>query len=320
MARAAALVLRGGLKAYLEESTGLPSCPQSPFCHDSPARLRPSAGRCSGCQKGSCWGKLRQPHPYGSGGTHVNGLRTGLGSPAGVLRTPQSPAPGAQAGSGGSLGTLRLRALSQDAGASIFWANKGGWPPVKPRPLPRVAKDAFSLWLNQHTAEGEALAERAIRNAKRRLQAVKKVAQRITAGPALPGKLADCSSDDLGQGELFLVEDSAELGKQAGIGLWAVMPLRGKILNTWEVAPARCSPARKCTTLPWPLGSIREAAISQGYATARSAPRKPPIPTGSTLRPCLCALLASPALVKRTVFVAVAPLPHRPGQNSLLRP
>ena len=102
-----------------------------------------------------------------------------------------------------------------------------------------VAKDAFSLWLNEHPEEGEKIAELAIRNAQRRVQAAKKVARKkVTSGPALPGKLADCSGQDADRAELFLVEGDSAGGsaKQArDREFQAVLPLRGKILNTWEV-------------------------------------------------------------------------------------
>ena len=105
-----------------------------------------------------------------------------------------------------------------------------------------VVKDSFSLWLNQHIAEGEAIAELAISSAQARLRAGKQVARKkLTAGPALPGKLADCSCEDVGRGELFLVEGDSAGGsaKQArDRETQAIMPLRGKILNTWEVNPA----------------------------------------------------------------------------------
>ncbi|MAM69786.1 MAG: DNA topoisomerase IV subunit B [Gammaproteobacteria bacterium] len=102
-----------------------------------------------------------------------------------------------------------------------------------------VVKDKFSLWLNQHTSEGELLADLCIQNAQSRLKASKKVVRKkVTQGPALPGKLADCATQDVLAGELFLVEGDSAGGsaKQArDRETQAIMPLRGKILNTWEV-------------------------------------------------------------------------------------
>ncbi len=101
-----------------------------------------------------------------------------------------------------------------------------------------VIKDAFALWLNQHPDQGEQIAQLAIANAQQRLRDSQKIARkRIVAGPALPGKLADCVSQDPARGELFLVEGDSAGGsaKQARDRVTqAIMPLRGKILNTWE--------------------------------------------------------------------------------------
>ena len=103
-----------------------------------------------------------------------------------------------------------------------------------------VVKDAFSLWLNQNVQAAEQLAELCISSAQRRLRAAKKVVRKkLTSGPALPGKLADCTSQDLNMTELFLVEGDSAGGsaKQARDREYqAIMPLKGKILNTWEVS------------------------------------------------------------------------------------
>jgi topoisomerase-4 subunit B len=103
-----------------------------------------------------------------------------------------------------------------------------------------AAHDAFSLWLNQHVETGLQIAQLAIDRASARLKTEKQIVRKkVTSGPALPGKLADCISQDLSRTELFLVEGDSAGGsaKQArDKDFQAILPLRGKILNTWEVA------------------------------------------------------------------------------------
>ncbi len=179
--------------------------------------------------------------PTPQGGTHVNGLRSGLTDalkefcefrdllPRGVKLTGDdvweqcSFVLSAKMSDPQFAGQTKEKLSSRQSAAFISG----------------VAKDAFSLWLNEHPGDGERIAELAISNAQRRVQAAKKVARKkVTAGPALPGKLADCSGQDADRAELFLVEGDSAGGsaKQArDREFQAVLPLRGKILNTWEV-------------------------------------------------------------------------------------
>ena len=121
-----------------------------------------------------------------------------------------------------------------------------------------VAKDAFGLWLNQHTADAERLAELCIERAQSRLRSAKKVVRKkVASGPALPGKLADCSSEDPERGELFLVEGDSAGGsaKQARDREYqAILPLRGKILNTWEVDAVEILASQEVNNISVALG------------------------------------------------------------------
>lgn len=179
--------------------------------------------------------------PTTQGGTHVNGLRSGLNDalkefcefrdllPRGVKLTGEdlweqcSYVLSVKLADPQFAGQTKEKLSSRQSAAFVSG----------------VAKDAFSLWLNEHSADGERIAELAINNAQRRVQAAKKVARKkITSGPALPGKLSDCSGQDTDRAELFLVEGDSAGGsaKQArDREFQAVLPLRGKILNTWEV-------------------------------------------------------------------------------------
>ncbi|MFC0972634.1 DNA topoisomerase IV subunit B [Pasteurella multocida] len=234
-----------GLADYLSEAVnGLETLPETPFIGDF-----------KGDTEAVSWALLWLPEggellsesyvnliPTIQGGTHVNGLRQGLLDamrefcefrnllPRGVKLTAddiwercayvlslkmQDPQ---------FAGQTKERLSSRQS--AVFVAG--------------VVKDAFSLWLNQHVQQAELLAEMAISSAQRRLRAAKKVVRKkLVSGPALPGKLADCSQQDLDKTELFLVEGDSAGGsaKQARDREYqAILPLRGKILNTWEVS------------------------------------------------------------------------------------
>ncbi|MCH1610953.1 MAG: DNA topoisomerase IV subunit B [Luminiphilus sp.] len=121
-----------------------------------------------------------------------------------------------------------------------------------------VAKDAFGLWLNHETADAERLAELCIERAQTRLRSAKKVVRKkVSSGPALPGKLADCASEDPARGELFLVEGDSAGGsaKQArDRDYQAILPLRGKILNTWEVDAVEILASQEVNNISVALG------------------------------------------------------------------
>jgi topoisomerase-4 subunit B len=179
--------------------------------------------------------------PTPQGGTHVNGLRVGLTDairefcefrnllPKGLKLAPEDVWDGLSYVLSTKMkepqfaGQTKERLASREAAAFVSG----------------VVKDQFALWLNQHPESGERIAQLAIAGAQARLKASKAVARkRVVSGPALPGKLADCTSQDPARSELFLVEGDSAGGsaKQArDREFQAVMPLRGKILNTWEV-------------------------------------------------------------------------------------
>ena len=233
-----------GLQDYMLASTkGWETLPAEPFI-----------GSFAGSNEGADWAVQWLPEggelttesyvnliPTAQGGTHVNGLRTGLLEamrefcefrnllPRGLKLTPDDIWDKCCFVLSSKLedpqfsGQTKERLSSREAAAFVSG----------------VAKDSFSLWLNQHTEDAEKLADMCINNAQSRMKKSKKVARKkITSGPALPGKLADCSGDDAERGELFLVEgDSAGGSAKQGRDreYQAILPLRGKILNTWEV-------------------------------------------------------------------------------------
>ena len=233
-----------GLKDYLIGATdGFETCPNVPFTGSM-------AGNSEAVDWAIQWltegGDITQESyvnliPTAQGGTHVNGFRTGCLEamrefcefrnllPRGIKLGPEDIwdkscfVLSAKLADPQFSGQTKERLSSREAAAFISG----------------VVKDAFSLWLNQHTDEAEQLATLCINNAQKRMRASKKVVRKkVTSGPALPGKLADCSGVDAMRSELFLVEGDSAGGsaKQARDREYqAIMPLRGKILNTWEV-------------------------------------------------------------------------------------
>lgn len=232
-----------GLEGYLTENIEGERRPQEPFTHHA-------EGEKEAVEWAITWTSEREDQvvesyvnliPTPQGGAHVNGLRAGLTDamrefcdfrkmlPRGVKITADDVLDRCSFVLSAKLedpqfsGQTKERLSSREATAFI-----GG-----------VAKASFSLWLNEHPHDGEVIAEIAIDSAQKRLQASKKVKRKsLVSGPALPGKLADCTSQEAERSELFLVEGDSAGGsaKQArDRDFQAVLPLRGKILNTWEV-------------------------------------------------------------------------------------
>ncbi len=177
-----------------------------------------------------------------------------------------------------------------------------------------VVKDALSLWLNHHPQEGEAIARLAISRAEQRSRRAKIVRKREPQGPALPGKLADCTSGDLDRTELFLVEGDSAGGsaKQArDRDFQAILPLRGKILNTWEVEPERVLASQEVHDIAVALGLEPGSAELQKLRYGKVCILADADSDGAHIAALLCALFVRhfPALVRSgRVYVAMPPL------------
>ncbi|WP_446469914.1 DNA topoisomerase IV subunit B [Xenorhabdus stockiae] len=309
-----------GLTDYLLEAVnGLVTLPQAPF-----------VGALSGETEAVDWALLWLPEggellaesyvnliPTIQGGTHVNGLRQGLLDamrefcefrnilPRGVklsaddiwdrcayvlslkMQDPQFA------------GQTKERLSSRQSAAFVSG----------------VVKDAFSLWLNQHIQEAEQLAEMAIASAQRRMRAAKKVVRKkLTNGPALPGKLADCTSQDLNITELFLVEGDSAGGsaKQArDREFQAIMPLRGKILNTWEVSSDEVLASQEVHDISVAIGIDPDSEDLSQLRYGKICILADADSDGLHIATLLCALFVRhfPTLVKRGhVYMAMPPL------------
>jgi topoisomerase-4 subunit B len=256
-------VYTGGLEQYLTESVGNGDfLPEAPF-----------AGKIEGKKEAVDWAVIWRRDsveavlesyvnliPTPQGGTHVNGLRSGLADalrefcefrnllPRGLKLAPEDVWEGVSFVLSVKIqepqfsGQTKERLSSRECASFVHG----------------VVKDHFALWLNQHPETGDQIAAFAIENAQRRLKTAKQIVRkRVVAGPALPGKLADCTSQEPSIAELFLVEGDSAGGsaKQArDRETQAVMPLRGKILNTWEVDPAELLASQEVHNIAIALG------------------------------------------------------------------
>jgi topoisomerase IV subunit B len=310
----------GGLGDYLHEALqGMAAIPAVPF-----------TGSVQGGTEAADWALAWLPDggepvaesyvnliPTVQGGTHVNGFRTGLTEavrefcefrnllPRGVRLAPDDV--WAQVAYVLSVkledpqfsGQTKERLSSRECAAFVSG----------------TVKDALAIWLNQHPEAGESIAQLAITNASARLKASRKVVRkRVVSGPALPGKLADCTAQDPERSELFLVEGDSAGGsaKQArDREFQAVMPLRGKILNTWEVDPAEVLASQEVHDISVALGVDPGSRELRGLRYNRICILADADSDGLHIATLLCALFLRhfPALVDAGhVYVAMPPL------------
>jgi topoisomerase-4 subunit B len=313
-------VYTGGLEQYLKESLGEADLvPEQPF-----------AGTFTGKREAVEWAVVWRRDgaeallesyvnliPTSQGGTHVNGLRTGLTDalrefcefrnllPRGIKLAPEDVWEGVSFVLSVKIeepqfsGQTKERLSSRECAALV-----GG-----------LIKDHFALWLNQHPETGDAIAQLAIENAQARLKAAKTVVRkRIVAGPALPGKLADCTSQEPELAELFLVEGDSAGGsaKQArDREIQAVMPLRGKILNTWEVDPAELLASQEVHNISIALGVDPGSDKLAGLRYHKVCILADADSDGQHIATLLCALFLKhfgPLVEAGHVFVAMPPL------------
>lgn len=309
-----------GLRAYLEDEIGVSErLPEAPFM-----------GSLAGEREAVDWAVVWLPEggeavtesyvnliPTAQGGTHVNGLRTGLTEalrefcefrnllPRGLKLAPEdvwdsvSYILSVKLADPQFSGQTKERLSSRECAAFVSG----------------VVRDAFSLWLNQHTEMGERIAELAIGNAQRRSRAGRKVVRKkVTQGPALPGKLADCTAQDPGRAELFLVEGDSAGGsaKQArDREFQAIMPLRGKILNTWEVNPEEVLGSQEVHDIAVAIGVDPGSGDLQGLRYGKVCVLADADSDGAHIATLLCALFLRhfrPLVEAGHVYIAMPPL------------
>ena len=255
--------------------------------------------------------------PTIGGGTHVNGLRAGISTavrefaefrnllPRGLKLTPEDVWNGVSFVLSVKLrdpqfaGQTKERLGSREAAAMV----EG------------YAHDSTALWLNQHPESGERIALYAIENAQERIKAAQRVTRkRAVAGPALPGKLADCSSQDPARSELFLVEGDSAGGsaRQArDRTTQAVMPLRGKILNTWELEHGQVASSEEVHNISIAIGVDPGSANLDDLRYHKICILADADSDGQHIATLLCALFLRhfrPLVLGGHVFVAMPPL------------
>ncbi|MFO7641576.1 MAG: DNA topoisomerase IV subunit B [Candidatus Competibacteraceae bacterium] len=309
-----------GFTDYLQEALG-----RTPLLPDPPI-----VGHAHGAREAVDWALTWLPEggepvaesyvnliPTVQGGTHVNGLRGGLTdavrefcefrslTPRGLRIAPEDVWEGCCYVLSVKLqdpqfsGQTKERLSSREC--AVFVAG--------------VVKDTLSLWLNQHPETGERIAQLALANAHQRMRASRKVVRKqVASGPALPGKLADCTAQDLKRTELFLVEGDSAGGstKQArSREFQAVMPLRGKILNTWEVDSTEVMASQEVHDIAVAIGVDPGSADLSGLRYGKVCILADADSDGLHIATLLCALFVRhfrPLVEAGHVHVAMPPL------------
>lgn len=309
-----------GLQHYLEEAIGnAPTLPDTPFL-----------GSFESEHEAVDWALIWLPDdgemitesyvnliPTPLGGTHVSGFRQGLAEairefcefrnllPKGIKITSDDVTDSASYILSAKLhdpqfaGQTKERLSSRECAAFVSG----------------VVKDAFSLWLNQHVAIGESIAELIIAQAQKRLRSAQTVARKkITGGIKLPGKLVDCSSQDLNQTEIFFVEGDSAGGsaKQArNREFQAIMPLRGKILNTWELDASNILSSQEINHIAIAIGVDPGSPELKNLRYGKICILADADSDGNHIATLLCALFVKhfrPLVAAGHVYIAMPPL------------
>lgn len=255
--------------------------------------------------------------PTPSGGTHVNGLRAGLFEALSDFCTLRNLLPRGTKLTADDLWEICQYVLSIKMKEPQFAGQ------TKERLSSRqttsfvsnVIKDAFALWLNQHRSQGEQIAQLAIERAQIRLRQSKQVTRkRVAQGPALPGKLADCLQQDLAQAELFLVEGDSAGGsaKQArSKDFQAILPLRGKILNAWEIDSSQVLASQEIHDISVAIGVDPGSEDLSGLRYGKICILADADSDGAHIATLICALFLrhyKPLVQAGHIYVAMPPL------------
>lgn len=310
----------GGLGSYLRDSLEeLPTLPDEPL--EGSLQSQHEAADWAICWLADGGEAIQESYvnlvPTAQGGTHVNGLRTGLTDslreyadtrnllPRGIKLAPEDVWGGlayvlsVKMQEPQFAGQTKERLSSRECAAFVAG----------------VVKDATSLWLHKHPETADAITQQVIARAQSRVKAARTVTRkRIVSGPALPGKLADCVSSDPARTELFLVEGDSAGGsaKQAREReIQAILPLRGKILNTWEVDSVTALASQEIHDISVAIGMEVGAESTQGLRYGKICILADADSDGLHIATLLCALFTRhfrPLVEGGHVYVAMPPL------------